>query len=271
MSVPSPLKDPRLKELAFQTRFAAELLKAYNNFLAGVDEVKRIVQEAKTLSETANSHLARINRLPRGEKGDKGDRGPQGLPGKDGKDGISPDPIEVSSRILSQIKLPKDGRDGKDADEDKIVAKLIKRILKEKLLTKDHISGLMEEIGSYRHQMAMRQAGQHGGGMTLEAGPNITLTPQANGTVLVTAAGGGSGTNVVTQYTLTAVQAGSDVTIDLNQLTNYATFDQLVAVYRNNVPQTEGASYNFTVSGDTVTIFNAASDEIYNITYSYTS
>lgn len=77
------------------------------------------------------------------------------------------------------------------------------------------------------------------------------------------------GANVTTQYLLTAVQSGSDVTIDLTQLANWGTFDQLLVLNRNNVPQTEGASYNFTIAGSVATVFNADASEIFNATYSY--
>lgn len=104
--------------------------------------------------------------------------------------------------------------------------------------------------------------------MTMSAGSNITLVPKADGTVEINASGGGSGTNVTTQYQLTAVQAGSDITIDLTQLTNWATFSDLIAVYRNNIMQTEGI--DFTFASPTVTIANADAAEIFNVTYAYT-
>lgn len=86
--------------------------------------------------------------------------------------------------------------------------------------------------------------------------------------------GGGSSTtsglNVATQYILTAIQSGSDVTISLAQLTHFATFDAVICLYRNNIPQTEGASYDFTISGSIITVHGADSSEIFNLTYSYT-
>lgn len=89
---------------------------------------------------------------------------------------------------------------------------------------------------------------------------------------LMRGAGGGSttsGQTVSTQYLLSAVQSGNDVTIDLTQLSHWLTFSQLIGVYRNNIPQTQGASYNFTVAGSVLTIFGADASEIYNITYAF--
>ncbi len=276
MSRLSPLQDPRLKELAFQTRFAAEVLKAYNAFLAGVSDIKNIIAEARDLSATAVEHMSRIRNLPEGKKGDKGERGErgekgdQGPAGRDGVDGVSPDIELVVAKAMARIRVPKDGKDAV-VDNEAIVKELIEEL---KELPVSAFPNVERELISHRSQLAGKIYGKdtmvRGGGMTLEAGPNITLTPQANGTVLVTAAGGASGVNVTTQYALTAVQAGADVTIALSQLTNFATYDQLVALYRNNVPQTEGASYNFTATATTVTVFNADAGEVFNITYSYT-
>lgn len=263
---PSPYQDSRLKELAFNTRFASELLKAYNGLMDSLPTLKEMVSRAESMSLEARNQLARVQSLPRGPQGERGPQGVQGIPGKDGKS-VSVD--EVVAKVLSVIRIPEDGMPGKDADEEKVIKAVLKELKKMGFATKEDVEGFRSEIGSYRNQLAMRQAGQHGGGTTVSAGSNITLVPQADGTVQINASGGGSGTNVTTQYTLTAVQAGDDVTIDLNQLTNYATFTDLIALYRNNIMQTEGASYNFTVSGDTVTVFNAAADEIFNITYAY--
>lgn len=91
---------------------------------------------------------------------------------------------------------------------------------------------------------------------------------------LMHGAGSGSTTSgklVTTQYLLTAVQAGSDVTIDISQLVNFATFDSIITLYRNNIPQTEGASYNFTFANPIITVFGADAGEIFNLTYAYTA
>jgi len=275
MSRLSPLQDPRLKELAFQTRFAAELLKAYNAFLAGIDDIQSIVAEARQLSNLATEHMARIRNLPKGEKGDKGDtvvgpEGPQGPPGKDGKDGVSPDIDTIVLKAVSRIRLPKDGKDGKDAvvDNEAIVKELIEEL---KELPVSAFPNVERELISHRSQLAGKIYGKdtmvRGGGMTMSAGSNITLVPKADGTVEINASGGGSGTNVTTQYSLTAVQSGSDVTIDLTQLTNYATFTDLILVMRNNTPQTE--TINFTFVDPIITVFNADAGEIYNVQYAY--
>ena len=152
------------------------------------------------------------------------------------------------------------------------MVKVILKVIKDKCsLSWRYIPGVENEISSYRNQLAGKQYGKdtyvRGGGMTMSAGSNITLVPKADGTVEINASGGGSGTNVTTQYQLTAVAAGLDATIDLSQLTNFATFSDLIAVYQNNIMLTEGL--NFTLAGSTVTVINGTDSDIYNVTYSY--
>jgi hypothetical protein len=170
----------------------------------------------------------------------------------------------IVSEVVRRIPKPKDGKNGVTPTKDEIVNAI-------KGLSWKDIPGLENEVASYRNQLAGKVYGKdtwaRGAGTTVSAGSNITLVPQADGTVQINASGGGSGTNVTTQYQLTAVQAGSNVTIDLTQLTNWATFTDLIAVYRNNIMQTEGI--DFTVAGSTVTVLNADASEIFNITYAY--
>lgn len=156
-----------------------------------------------------------------------------------------PSAEEVARLAAKQIRPPKDGEPGKDAkiDYDKAVKMVVEKIKKEKPIDISDIrnaQSFMFNKKRYKLEELM-----HGSG-----GSSTT-----------------SGKSVVTQYLLTAVQVASDVTIDLTQLSHWATFDQLIAVYRNNVPQTQ--TLNFTISGSTLTIFGADASEIYNVTYSY--
>ena len=248
----------------FLVKLAADLLKVHNQFLEKVDE---FVSSTKVLQAEGE----RIKSLPKGDKGDRGERGPQGLPGKDGRDGLPgrdgdmPDITMIADLVAKQLPQPKDGKDAA-VDYEKILKEL-------KKLSIDDFPAINAAMASYRNQLAGKVYGKdtwaRGGGDTVTAGVNVTITTDANGNKVINASGGTSGANVTTQYQLTAVQAGSDVTIDLTQLTNWATFVSLIAVYRNNIPQTE--TINFTVVGSTLTIFGADASEIFNATYAYTS
>lgn len=77
----------------------------------------------------------------------------------------------------------------------------------------------------------------------------------------------GTSTNVITQYSLTGVQAGSDVTVALSQLTHFATLTGVVVAYRNQIPQTQGVTCNITATS--VTFFGADANEVFSITYVY--
>lgn len=173
--------------------------------------------------------------------GDKGDKGDRGISGKNGRDGIDGTNGKDGANGI-------DGKAGTDAsvDLEEVYDTFIKRIIKEKPIDISQIRNANSFMfGGKRYKI---EELMHGGG---------------SGSTT-------SGKSVTTQYILTAVQSGSDVTIDLTQLSHYATFDTLIAVYRNNVPQTQGANYNFTATATTVTIFNADASEIYNLTYSFT-
>lgn len=273
----TPVKSPLQAQLGsplFLVKLASDLLKVHAQFLSKVDE---FIGESKNLS----AERARIIELPegkqglRGEKGDSivGPAGPQGVKGrdgvdgKDGHDGLDGMPADINTiaeLAASLITQPKDG-------ESPALEAVVEAVL-EAIKIEDRLESFRTEMASYRNQLAGKSYGKdtwaRGGGSTVSAGANITLTPLPNGTVQINASGGGSGTNVTTQYSLTAVLSGSDVTIDLTQLTHFATYAGLVQVQRNNIPQTE--MINFTQTGTQVTIFNADASEIFNLVYQYT-
>lgn len=268
---PSPYVTSEQDRLRREVNIARATVKVHDLHQAFLAEVETL----KALLAGNFREMNRIKNLPEGKQGPRGPIGPRGLPGKDGKNGADGkdaviDFESIANFVMGRIKLPKDGKDA-EVNIDELVDKAVEKILSEKKLKKEHIFGLETElrsIGSLAGKRYGKDTWARGGGMTMSAGQNITLTPQADGTVKIDASGGGSGTNVTTQYSLTAVQAGADVTIDLTQLTNWATFAGLIQLQRNNVPQTE--TLNFTLVGSTITVFNADASEIYNIVYGYT-
>lgn len=203
-------RDLMLAERIREINFTAQKLEEYS------EQISKARQEI--LFE-----IKRVDSLPRGEKGDKGDRGSQGIPGKNGKDGkngvdgktptkgidfnTKADKEELILSVLSRIRTPKDGEDAV-VDEEKIVSDVIEK-LKEGIIGVDHVNGLRNELTSYRNQMAMKQAGQHGGGDTIVAGTNIQITNLANGTKQISAIGAGTGS--VTDVSIVAANgfAGS--------------------------------------------------------------
>lgn len=152
--------------------------------------------------KSLQAEAGRIRSLPKGDRGDKGDRGPQGIAGKDGRDGrdgqdgLSPDKEEIALMAARMIARPKDGKDGEVPTLEQIVSSVITELQKDdKLGIEKNLSGFRGEIASYRNQLAGKVYGKdtwaRGGGDTVSAGNNITLTKLPNGTVQISSSGGG--------------------------------------------------------------------------------
>lgn len=179
------------------------------------------VATVKSLVEINQQHISRIGRLPKGDKGDKGDIGLRGLAGKDGKDGrdgkdgktlikgvdynTKADKEEIVLNTLARIRQPKDGENAV-VDEEKIAKRAAELIKEQGMLETKDIKGLSGEISSYRNQLAMKQAGQHGGGDTVVAGTGIIITALPNGTKEISSPGG---TGVVQ-----TIVAGTGISVD---------------------------------------------------------
>lgn len=110
--------------------------------------------------DNTSRHLLSITHL-KGEKGES-------IKGEPGKDGASVDTREVVSKVLALLRIPEDGKDGKDAviDEDKIVGKLIKKLQDGKTLDLSHIKGAQTFIKDgvkYKVEELMHGAGSSAG------------------------------------------------------------------------------------------------------------
>lgn len=171
-----------------------------------------------------------------GKDGADGRDGKDGVNGQDGKDGA-------------------DGKDGKDGESVNIetVIEYIKTLKGKDAADFSKAVGGKIDISHVRNAQQFMFNGKkygieelmHGGGSS-----------------------SGSSTNVVTQYDLqTKTQVGSDVVVPLSQLTNFATLTNVVAAYRNQIPQTNGITC--TITATDVTFLNADVSEIFSITYVY--
>lgn len=175
-----------------------------------------------------------------------GPKGDTGIDGKDGADGLSPDINFIVTAVLERMPILA-GKDGNDAlvDEDKVIEAVIEKIVKEKRIDVSNIrnaEGFMFNKKKYKFEELMRG----GGGGTTTGGLTVT-----------------------TQYLLTAVQVGSDVTIALSQLSHFATFSQAITFTKNNMPQTYGAAFDFTITGGVLTAYNCSDADAFNLVYSY--
>lgn len=100
---------------------------------------------------------------------------------------------------------------------------------------------------------------------TIDLTGTLSGIDEGNGVVGINGSGGGSGSNVDTKV-VTAVQSGSDVTIDLTQLPH--TFVAIEVVFQNGQAKTPIAYWS--LAGSTITVFNAsAADDSFMIQYTY--
>lgn len=244
-----------------------ELDKKHTALLSSVEIVKSLV-------ETNKREVSRITKLPKGDKGDPGEPGKRGVPGKDGYtpikgkdyfDGYTPikgkdyftksDKEEVLLNTLARIRQPKDGENAV-VDEVKIAEKAADIIKEKGLLETKDIKGLTNEMSSYRNQLAMKQAGQHGGGDTVVAGSGVTITPLPNGTKEISAPGGAG--------VVQTIVAGAGISVDSTDPANPVVSaiggggGITRAVFSIAVPTTAGATaltdYVYFVSNTTLTL-----------------
>lgn len=244
------------------------------------------------LEKTLTKKIAEANMviaLAQSLKVPQGKVGPQGPAGKDAN-------IQsVITAVLRKIPVPKDGKDGKDGrdgkdaevDIDQIVslvqASIPPLVIDRAAIVAEVEKGVLERLAKEKPrkfkvkdiedlnpalESMLRRYGAyiHGGGDTVAAGSGVTIVVNSDGTKVISATG--SGTQVATQV-VTGVQAGSDVTIALSQLTNFATYvAPVILVMRNQIPQTLGVTYTETATE--VTVLNADAGEIFAIMYAFT-
>ena len=105
---------------------------------------------------------------------------PKSVKGDPGEAGKSVDKQEIITEVLAQIKLPKpkDGKDAQvtEADIEKVLAKFVK----DKGIKQDSIEGLDQTLSVLRNFMA--RGAVRGGGDTVAAGSNITITSSGGNT-----------------------------------------------------------------------------------------
>jgi hypothetical protein len=195
---------------------------------------------------------------PKGEPG-KSIRGPEGKQGKPGRDGrgIKGDRGEA-------------GKDGREISKKELLKKINDIDNGIKIKTISGLDAFLKNLQRAIREKVVGGAQKRGGGMTIEAGSNITLTRQSNG-IWVVASTAAGGSNILTEQ-VTAVQSGDHVTIDLTQLANTSTGVLLVTrngqvLLPNGSAGLPGSSWS--QSGSTVTVYNADASEIFLVQYMY--
>lgn len=196
---------------------------------------------------------------------------------KDGENGKTPkrgvdyfhekDIKSLTDAVLKKLPKPKDGKNA-EVNVEEVVATLL-NAPKGKRLTVNHIDGLREGIEQTARAFTA-QLGKgylHGGGDTVKAGTNVTLTKNSDGTTTISASGSGGGANVSTEK-LTPTTSGSNITLNLTGLTH--TFTAILGVYKNGqLLDPNDTSFGWSRSSNTITVLNATTDDVFLIQYTY--
>jgi len=265
MPQPSPYMTPEIKKLAeersrtgMQEKALSDLLAIHDRFLERLGEHQVSVQEVKDYAKTIVDHAERILNLPKGEKGDQGDRGDDGdsvdfekvvaavlarMPEvKHGKDA---DPDIIATRVIT--RLTKGQKDSKESviDMPAIISAVIGHLKDKKVLSKEHIGGLEEEISSYRNQLAGKHYGDdtwaRGGGDTVEAGSGVTITSNAAGRKVISAVG-----TAPVALTPTGTVNGVNAT--------FGVLSQPSSVISDGITYFEGAGYSYLAGNITMDV-----------------
>jgi len=121
----------------------------------------------------------------------------------------------------------------------------------------DYTLGLKNKPLRQKEKSVMR-----GGGDIIQAGSNITIVSNSDGTKTISTSF--TGLNVLTE-SLQGTQSGDNVTLNLTQLTN--TFSTILFVTRQGQILTPTESW--TRSGNTITITNASAGNTFLVSYLY--
>lgn len=109
----------------------------------------------------------------------------------------------------------------------------------------------------------------HGGGDKVVAGTGILITRNSNGTTTITntgSSGGGGGTTTIESLTPTA--AGSNITLDLTELSQ--PFSIINGVFKNGQLLTvSDPTFGWSRLGNTITVLTATTDDLFQVDYTY--
>lgn len=235
--IPSPFQYLSYEEQVAKT--GSQLLAIHEKVLTKIDELKGMIEEVKNIKKEPKQEQRKQVISPT-LNSNKPVRGKDYFTAKDINDfiriiesrmrvpldGVSipgPKPVkgvdymtdedkeEMAGIVLSRIKKPENGKDA-IIDPDIMMGMLTKS---KKKLSSAHIDGLEQTISAVVHQLSRGYL--HGGGDTVRAGSNITITRNTDGTTSISSSGGSgtwyqdevlirtNGTNYTLAHTPTAV------------------------------------------------------------------
>lgn len=203
-----------------------------------------------------------------------------------GEKGEDADELKIAQWVLSHIPTPKDGEDGKDADEAAIVAKISKmiprsddiakevlrripenkaslKVIQEKIeIDPEVLMGHLEKLSpKIKDKLGINELDKltkildrryiHGGGDTVSAGNNITITRNANGDKVINASASGA-------FSTVAVTPTPDDTTLI--YTAASTISAVVINGSTYINGTSGMGGTISIVGTTITLPNPIGD-----------
>jgi len=220
----------------------SELVQIFSYVRGKADEMNGVIQNAKNIT-----------------KGDAGTPGKDAPLPKKGIDYWTPaEQRAILNELKAAIKPPKDGSPGKDAIlTGEVLWAMIDKLPKGKRFKVDHVDGLDQTLSALRNLAA--RGGVRGGGDSVAAGSNITITTNSTGQKVIATSGGG-GALVGSQEKSTTNPNGV--------LTTFAFTHTPTLIYWNG--QFLTLTDDYTVAGNNITFTGSAGvpqtgDKIVNI------
>lgn len=230
------------------TKTVSDVKKLYSQHMTFTQNVTESVDAKLQELEQALKHVLTI------QKGEPG-KNAVGLPGKDAE----VDYGFLLKEVQKLIPSPVPGKPGKDATIDhEVLADEVFKVIKKKKIKTDHIEGWQDpEILLQRFQA---RGGVRGGGDTIAAGSNVTIS-NVNGVKTISSSGGSG----FTELTATETPDGSITVFTFAAATAQPSYIVVDNVWQKAT--SKAGTVNWTWNGGTkkATLTIPATDDIYAI------
>jgi hypothetical protein len=167
----------------------------------------------------------------------------------------TPSPEEIASLVLDLIIVPK-AKDGTDSDPTGIIEEVLRRITEGNVLKPEHINGLPKTLKEFQ----ARGSYVHGGGDTVVAGSNVTITKNAAGRKVIAATSGG-----FTTLTATETPDGTNTVFTFAAATAQPSFIIVDNVWLRATTKKGTVNWTWNAGTKKATLTIAAADEILGV------
>lgn len=203
---------------------------------------QKIDKKVAEFEQTAVSLIKQIQNIPKLQ----GKDGTDGKNGTNGKDAVSIDENALVKKVISKIPENKASlkiiQEKFETDPMSVIEKIMALPDGKFKLKTSHIDGLEQTMRAFQSQLGRGYL--HGGGDTVAAGTNITITTNTNGAKVINATG--SGTAVYNE-----IVSGSGTTFTLANTPTAGT-ERIYGQGQRLYPTTD-----YTISGAVITTINS--------------